>query len=74
MNIGVKPTLNIKKQSIEVNFFKLQKDLYGKIIEVSILQFIRNEVKFNSLDDLKNQIKIDKETCTTLINDINKLT
>ena len=74
MNIGVKPTLNIKKQSIEVNFFKLQKDLYGKIIEVSVLQFIRNEVKFNSLSDLKNQIKIDKETCTTLINDINKLT
>ena len=72
MNIGVKPTLKIKKKSIEVNFFNLKKDLYSKLIEVSVLHFIRNEVKFNSLDDLKNQIKIDKETCTTLINDINK--
>jgi len=72
MNIGVKPTLNIKKQSIEVNFFKLKKDLYGKILEVSVLQFLRNEEKFNNLDDLKNQIKIDKETCSTLINELNK--
>jgi len=39
---------------------------------VYVLQFIRNEEKFNNLDDLKNQIKIDKETCSTLINELNK--
>jgi riboflavin kinase/FMN adenylyltransferase len=71
MNIGIKPTLNKKKQSIEVNFFKLKKDLYGKIITVFMLQFIRNEIKFNSLEDLKNQIRIDKKTCETLINKVN---
>ena len=72
MYIGMKPTLNIKKQSIEVNFFNFKKDLYGKVLKVYVLQFIRNEVKFNNLDDLKNQIKIDKETCSTLINELNK--
>ncbi|MBT4063434.1 MAG: bifunctional riboflavin kinase/FAD synthetase [Flavobacteriaceae bacterium] len=71
MNIGIKPTLNKKKQSIEVNFFELKKDLYEKIITVFMLQFIRNEIKFNSLEDLKNQIRIDKKTCETLINKVN---
>ena len=36
-----------------------------------MLQFIRNEIKFNSLEDLKNQIRIDKKTCETLINKFN---
>jgi riboflavin kinase/FMN adenylyltransferase len=71
MNIGIKPTLNKKKQSIEVNFFELKKDLYGKIITVFMLQFIRNEIKFNSLEDLKNQIRIDKKTCEAIINKVN---
>ena len=67
MNIGVKPTLKSKDISIEVNLFEWGGDLYGKMIEVFILQYIREEKKFDSLIRLENQIKLDKKTCVKLI-------
>jgi riboflavin kinase/FMN adenylyltransferase len=67
MNIGVKPTLKIEKESIEVNLFDWEKDIYGEFIEVFILDYIRDETKFDSLTDLTDQIKIDKKTCLKLI-------
>ena len=63
MNIGIKPTVKSTKQTIEVNLFDWEKDIYGKSVQVFVLKFIRDEKKFNSLDNLKNQIKIDKKTC-----------
>jgi riboflavin kinase/FMN adenylyltransferase len=67
MNIGVKPTLKSKDISIEVNLFEWGGGLYGKMIEVFILQYIREEKKFDSLIRLENQIKLDKKTCIKLI-------
>tara|TARA_B100001996_G_scaffold222659_1_gene171261 strand:- start:4733 stop:5662 length:930 start_codon:yes stop_codon:yes gene_type:complete len=67
MNIGVKPTLELKKESIEVNLFDWKKDIYGEFLEVFILDYIRDEKKFDSLIDLTDQIKIDKKTCLKLI-------
>ena len=67
MNIGVKPTLKSKDTSIEVNLFEWEGDLYGKVIEVFILYYIREEKKFDSLIKLGNQIKLDKKTCVKLI-------
>jgi len=67
MNIGVKPTLKSKDTSIEVNLFEWGGDLYGKVIEVFILYYIREEKKFDSLIKLGNQIKLDKKTCIKLI-------
>ena len=67
MNIGVKPTLKSKDTSIEVNLFEWGGNLYGKVIEVFILYYIREEKKFDSLIKLGNQIKLDKKTCIKLI-------
>ena len=67
MNIGVKPTLKSKDTSIEVNLFEWGGNLYGKLIEVFILYYIREEKKFDSLIKLGNQIKLDKKTCVKLI-------
>ncbi|MDA7809946.1 bifunctional riboflavin kinase/FAD synthetase [Flavobacteriaceae bacterium] len=67
MNIGVKPTLKSKDTSIEVNLFEWGGDLYGKVIEVFIMYYIREEKKFDSLIKLGNQIKLDKKTCIKLI-------
>ena len=67
MNIGVKPTLKSKDTSIEVNLFDWGGNLYGKVIEVFILYYIREEKKFDSLIKLGNQIKLDKKTCVKLI-------
>ena len=59
MNIGNRPTVNGTNQSVEVYLIDWSGDLYGKILTVELKQFLRPEQKFESLDALKNQIKID---------------
>ena len=69
MNIGVKPTLNNTKESIEINLFDWKKDIYGKSIDVFLKKFIRDERKFVSLEKLSDQLKSDKETCLKLLDE-----
>jgi riboflavin kinase/FMN adenylyltransferase len=68
MNIGIKPTTNENTKSIEVNLFDFNQDLYDKNITVYIKQFLREEIKFDSLNELKLQIEKDKITCNSIIN------
>ena len=67
MNIGIKPTLDKSSKTIEVNFFEFEGDLYNTEITVSIKQFIRDEIKFDSLELLKSQIQKDKVNCNSII-------
>ena len=67
MNIGIKPTLDKSSKTIEVNFFEFEGDLYNTKITVSIKQFIRKEIKFDSLELLKSQIQKDKVNCNSII-------
>lgn len=67
MNIGYRPTVSGKNQTIEVNFFNFNGDLYNQVLEIEILQFLRDEIKFNSIDDLKNQLKIDQQNSLEII-------
>ncbi len=62
MNIGNKPTVDGKTTTIEVYFLNLDEDLYGLEIKISVYEFIRNEQKFESLEDLKTQLFNDKAT------------
>lgn len=62
MNIGNRPTVNGQHQTIETHFFDFNADLYGKTLTISLLYFIREEQKFNSVNDLIIQLKKDKET------------
>ncbi len=64
MNIGYRPTVSDGNNIfIEVNIFDFDKDIYGKKIKVVLKKFIRDERKFNSLDDLVIQLNKDKEEC-----------
>ncbi|WP_298484790.1 bifunctional riboflavin kinase/FAD synthetase [uncultured Maribacter sp.] len=67
MNIGFNPTVEGKKQTIEVHFFDFNQDLYGQKIRVDILERIRDEQKFESIEALKAQLILDKETSLKLI-------
>ena len=67
MNIGVKPTLIESSKTIEINFFDFEGDLYDRNIHVDIKQFIRDEIKFDSLELLKSQIQKDKINCNSII-------
>ena len=60
MSIGVRPTIDGQDRTIEVNIFNFEKDIYGKTLKVFMHKYLRNEVKFNSLDDLKAQMQQDK--------------
>lgn len=71
MNIGFNPTTDTdKKLKLEVNIFNFDKDIYGKVIEVKLMDRIRDEEKFNSLEELKNKIKSDEIICKQLIEQI----
>ncbi len=60
--IGVVPTLNDKEvQTIEVNIFDFDEDIYDQKISVYFLKYLRGDEKFDSLDALKAQLALDKE-------------
>jgi riboflavin kinase/FMN adenylyltransferase len=67
MNIGKNPTVQGNKESIEVHFFDLAKDLYNQKIKVNLLHRIRDEQKFESVDALKEQLLKDKNTSLSYI-------
>lgn len=60
MNIGTRPTVDGTNQTIEINFFDFEQDLYNQKITVSMLKRMRSEQKFESVDALKNQLGVDK--------------
>ena len=64
LNWGIKPTLNGNSPVLETHILNFSGNLYGKRLELQILNKIRNEKKFNSLDELKNQITKDTEECS----------
>ena len=61
MNIGIRPTVEGTNRMIEVNIFDFDKEIYGDTLTIHIKKRLRNEQKFNSLEDLKNQLAKDKE-------------
>lgn len=68
MNIGIKPTIGDETATIEVHFLDFDADLYDKKLTISILEFIRDEQKFDSLEALKSQIQVDKIFAIDFIN------
>ena len=68
MNIGYRPTVQGKNQTIEVHFFDFNGNLYDTIIQIDVLSFLREEQKFDSVESLKNQLAKDKETSLAIIN------
>ncbi len=70
MNIGFNPTVDGENLSIEIHFFDFDADLYDQKISVSILEYLRAEQKFNSIDLLKQQLEKDKNDALAYINSI----
>ncbi len=70
-NIGVRPTFRDGDEiTIEVNLFNIpagKEDLYGQDVILEILQKLRDEKKFSSVDDLIKQLENDKKTCIAII-------
>ncbi|NNC62563.1 MAG: bifunctional riboflavin kinase/FAD synthetase [Eudoraea sp.] len=67
MNIGYNPTVDGENQSIEIHFLDFDEDLYNQYLQVNILEWIREEQKFNTLDELKEQLHKDQITTRRII-------
>ena len=67
MNIGVRPTVDGTKRVIEVNIFDFNEDIYSKAIRVYVKHYLRGEIKFKGLDELKNQLSKDKESALSVL-------
>jgi riboflavin kinase/FMN adenylyltransferase len=66
-NVGFRPTVDGKHIQLEVHLFDFDKSIYGEQICVSFQHKIRDEKKFESFDDLKQQIKTDCEEAKKLL-------
>lgn len=58
-NFGRRPTVGADAPLLETNFFDFDSDLYGREIEVEFIAFLREEKKFNGLEELSAQIALD---------------
>ena len=58
-NLGLRPTVNGNIRMLEVHLFDFSADLYGCEIEVEFVHFLRPEIRFGSLELLKQQIATD---------------
>jgi riboflavin kinase/FMN adenylyltransferase len=65
--IGSRPTINGMTRNIEVNLFDFDKEIYNDTIRMEFLHFVRGDVKFNGLDELKAQIAKDKKDVLSLL-------
>lgn len=69
-NTGTRPTIGDRADGdfiIEVNVFDFEGDLYGKTLKVWFIDRIRDEVKFNGLEALKNQLHQDREKAKKIL-------
>ena len=58
-NLGIRPTFEPPKELLEPYFFDFDGDLYGRTIEVELIDFLRPEAKYDSLEALKAQMAAD---------------
>ncbi len=73
LNIGIRPTLHANPNqskpplTIEVHIFNFDKDIYGDEITIKFIKLIRKEEKFGSIEELKNQLLLDKQKATNVL-------
>ncbi len=60
MSIGFRPTIGLSDRTIEVNIFDFDRMIYGETIKVIVKKYLRPEVKFDSLEALREQLALDK--------------
>ncbi|UXZ09403.1 bifunctional riboflavin kinase/FAD synthetase [Clostridium perfringens] len=61
-SVGNNPTVNGKNTTVETHILNFDEDIYGKHIKLYFIRKIRNEKKFNSLEELKEQLIKDKNS------------
>ena len=67
-NIGCRPTVGTgNSRTIETHIFDFDEDIYGLDLEVTFISRIREEVRFDSLEELRVQLEKDRDACRTVL-------
>ena len=66
-NLGVRPMLEIEQPLLEVWLLDFDGSLYGQVLETELVAFLRGEMKFDGLDELKVQIEADAAKARTVL-------
>ena len=69
-NIGRRPTIGDVKEGnymVEVNIFDFDADIYGQTLRINLIDRIRDEIKFDNLEELKAQLTIDKDKAKAVL-------
>ena len=61
MNIGNRPTVGGTTRNIEVHIIDFQENIYGRKLQVALVDKLREEIKFNSIEELRLQLIADRE-------------
>jgi len=69
MNIGTRPTFDGKERTLEVHLFEFDEKIYGKVVEIIFFKRIRDEIKFNGVEELTTQLKKDESKARKVLND-----
>ncbi len=67
-NIGVRPTFDLTEQTIETHIFNFNSDIYDQTVNISFIEKIRDEIKFESIELLKQQLNSDKQSVLEILN------
>ncbi len=68
MNIGNRPTFGTFSDTLEVNIMDFSADIYSRQVQVTFVRRVRDDMKFDSIAQLREQITKDKEVITRLLN------
>ncbi|MBS6106402.1 MULTISPECIES: bifunctional riboflavin kinase/FAD synthetase [Anaerococcus] len=68
-NVGSNPTFGNDNRKVETYILDFDQDIYGENISIEFLEFFRDDMKFNSADELIDQMETDKQLAIDAIND-----
>ena len=72
-NIGCRPTVGSgNARTIETNIFGFDEDIYGLDVNITFVTRIREERRFDSMEDLKTQLERDRDTCRVILKRMGK--
>lgn len=71
-NVGVRPTVSAASMRSETCILDFSGDLYGKNVEVFLIKYLREEVKFKNLEELAKQIEKDITKARSIYNEVSK--
>ena len=66
-SVGTRPTFDLVKPVLEVHLFDFDRDIYGEYIHVDFIEHLRDEVKFETVDELVAQMRVDEENARSAL-------